>query len=386
MDSFYDLEGNEITRKFLVELMIGYFRELVGEEKTKITDFNEGSEVRNLVESIAVDLFHMEKITFESMKMAFLKFATGQWLDLHGEKVNLVRDYGHNAIGSLRFTLPKALNYPLVIPYGTYCVHNENGVVYRTNAEAVIPTGDTSVDIVSASMTIGKITNAEPNTITLFQDNPPYSLLSVTNPEEFNSGRDVESDDTYRNRLFEFNKQDSFGSASYYQALAISIPGLHDIAFAEPPSDEYTATILVNGLNKPTPDEIMGEALLMFTADNNLVVGHNFYLTKPTYIDTTLTIRAYMEEIIPEQEFKDCLLSVFDGGIYDNLGYEGCNIGEDLNKITLIIALERIRQVSQIDYILLGDTKVTFDSIDVNAGEVLKINLSKLKIIQEVKQ
>ena len=386
MDSFYDLEGNEITRKFLVELMIDYFKELAAEDKTNITDFNEGSEIRNIVESIAVDLFHLEKITFETMRMAFLKYATGQWLDMHGEKVNVVRDYGHNAIGSLKFTLPKALTYPLVIPYGTYCVHNENGTVYRTNAEGVIPTGDLSVDIVSSSMTIGRIANAEPNTINLFQDNAPYSLLTVTNPAAFNSGRDVETDDAYRNRLFEFNKQDTFGSASYYQAMAISIPGLHDIAFAEPLSDEYTATILVNGLNKPTPNEIMEQALLMFTANHNLVLGHKFYLTKPTYNDTTLTIRAYMEETINEKEFKDCLTAVFDGGVYDELGYEGCNIGEDLNKITLIIALERIRQVSQIDYILLGDEKVTFDSIDVNAGEVLKLNLSKLQIMQEVKQ
>ena len=82
MDSFYDLEGNEISRKSLVELMINYFRELVETEDTKITDFNEGSEIRNLMESIAVDLYHLEYVTYNQMKMAFLKYATGQWLDL----------------------------------------------------------------------------------------------------------------------------------------------------------------------------------------------------------------------------------------------------------------------------------------------------------------
>jgi len=385
MDSFYDLEGQEINRKTLVELMIGFFRDLVGEEATSITDFNEGSEIRNLLESIALDVFHLEKVTFETMRMSFLKFATGQWLDLHGEKIGVGRDYGNYSTGFLTFTLPKALTYPLVIPYGTFLVHEDNGAVYKTSVDAIIPTGDLSIDVIASSMAIGKVMNAEPDTIRLFQDSPPYSLLSVTNKSKFNGGRDVESDDEYRERLLLYNKQDTFGSVSYYQALALTIEGLHDIAFAEPHSDEYTATILVNGDNKPTPDEIMERALSTFTMQHNLVTGHNFYLTKPTYINTVLTIRAYVEENIDEQEFKDCLNAVFDGGVYNGLSYYGYNIGFDASKLELIMALERIPGVLQVDYILLGDEKVTFDTIDVNAGEVLKLDLSKLKIEQPVK-
>lgn len=384
MDSFYDLEGNEISRKSLVELMINYFRELVETEDTKITDFNEGSEIRNLMESIAVDLYHLEYVTYNQMKMAFLKYATGQWLDLHGEKYGLSRDYGSYSYGNLKFTLPKPLTYPLVIPYGTICVHNETGALFKTTLDCTIPTGDTSAEVLSVSCVIGKLMNVDPETITLFQDNPPYTTLTVTNPEKFNGGRDLETDDEYRQRLLDFKKQDTFGSNSYYKALALTIEGVHDIEFADAPSDEYTATILVNGDNKPTPTDIMERATALFTLKDNIVLNHNFYISKPTYIAAILTVRVYVEETVDKQEFIKCLNAVFDGGEYENITYYGVNIGQDLTKLDLIMALETIQNVSQVDYILQGENKTTFDTIDVNQGEVIYLDTEKLQIIQEV--
>lgn len=382
-DSFYDLEGNLVSRTKLRDKMIDYFRELLEDESTKITDFNEGSEIRNLMESIAVDLYHLEYITFESMRMAFLKYATGNWLDLHGEEMGLSRDYGNYSYGVLRFELPKPLGYPVVIPIGTYCVHKDTGAVYKTVLDGTIPTGATSVDVNAFSITQGKINNAEADTITLFQDSTPSPGMTVTNPIRFNGGRDVETDEEFRNRLLTYAKKDSFGSVSYYQAVALEIEGVHDIAFTSAPANtSYTATLLVNGDNKPTEDGIMSRAISTFTLQDNLVIGHNFYIAKPVYNNVELTIRVYVDENIEEVEFYKCLNALFDGGEYGGNDYMGLNIGDNLPKINIINALERITFVSQVDYVLLGENATTFDTIECDDGEVLKIDTSNLSITQ----
>ena len=96
--------------------MIEYFNDLLGMDATSITDFNEGSEIRNLLESIAVDVYHLEKDNYENSRIAFIQYAYGQWLDLHGEEWECKRDLGSNSWGELEFTLPKSIGSNVRIP------------------------------------------------------------------------------------------------------------------------------------------------------------------------------------------------------------------------------------------------------------------------------
>ena len=47
-ESFYNLLGDEISRESIVEKMIEYYNQKLEIGETKVTDFNEGSEIRNL--------------------------------------------------------------------------------------------------------------------------------------------------------------------------------------------------------------------------------------------------------------------------------------------------------------------------------------------------
>ena len=55
---FYMLEGTEIDRTILLQYMIDFYN--YKHPDTEITDFNEGSEIRNLLEAIATIIFHLE--------------------------------------------------------------------------------------------------------------------------------------------------------------------------------------------------------------------------------------------------------------------------------------------------------------------------------------
>ena len=71
-ESFYNIIGDEISRESIVERMIDYYNQKLEIGETKITDFNEGSEIRNLLESIAVDLYDLMEDNYEATKIAFI--------------------------------------------------------------------------------------------------------------------------------------------------------------------------------------------------------------------------------------------------------------------------------------------------------------------------
>lgn len=51
-ESFYNLIGEEISRESIVEKMIEYYAQKLEIGETKVTDFNEGSEIRNLLNQL----------------------------------------------------------------------------------------------------------------------------------------------------------------------------------------------------------------------------------------------------------------------------------------------------------------------------------------------
>ena len=224
--------------------------------------------------------------------------------------------------------------------------------------------------------------NADKNTITMYLNNPPYTSLSVTNPERFAGGRDWETDDEYRKRLLEVNRQDSFGSISYYEALGIKIEGVHDVKLVDSTSDKYTKTVLVNGDDKPTPDDIMIRALNEFTNQDNIVVGHKFAVTKPVYKTVNLQVRLYVSSNITDSTVKSCLNYLFDGGA-ETYQYTGLNIGDDMTKLQIITALESIDGVEQVSEVMRVTEKgaVSFNTLNALENEVLKVG--EVTIIQE---
>ena len=70
-ENFYTITGERIDRTTLVQKMIDYFNDKY--PNTQITDFNEGSEIRNLLEAIAVDIYHLESNNNDIWRACFLR-------------------------------------------------------------------------------------------------------------------------------------------------------------------------------------------------------------------------------------------------------------------------------------------------------------------------
>lgn len=368
-ESFYNMLGEEISRKTLVQLMIQFFNEKY--PNTSITDFNEGSEIRNIIEAIAVDIYHLEKNTMDNNRVAFLSTSYGQYLDLFGEEMNTPRDYGSEAWGVVTFTIPSAITTNLIIPYGTVLVSSTTGLQFITVNDCEIPVGSTEVDCAVYSSVVGENNNAEPNTITIFRDNKPYSTLSVTNNESFSGGRDSETDDEYKNRLLSIKNNNSFGSKGYYVNLGTSIDGIHDILFTAPSNTDYTAKILVNGDEKPLSNEIFALIVASFTDDTKIVFNHVFELEKVEYTIVDLEVELLVPYEVTDTMIVDALTTLFNGGRYANTDYAGLDINESLSKYLIINCIESINDKIQVTN--LTSSSSNFSKLTPDENDVLKL-------------
>ena len=134
-ESFYNILGEEISRNGLVQQMINFYGLLLEVGETRITDFNEGSEIRNFLETIAVDHYVILEDQNEHAKITFIDTAYGEWLDKHGlhPAIRLERNQGNEAVGEVTFTIPSVSTEQTIIPEGTLLASTETGLQFSTD-------------------------------------------------------------------------------------------------------------------------------------------------------------------------------------------------------------------------------------------------------------
>lgn len=332
--SFINLRGEEISRSNLVEQMINYYKMKSQFNETKLTDFSEGSEIRNLLESFAVDIFYLMEMETEILKNAFIDTATGTWLDKIGLHpfVQLARNMGSASKGYVTFSIPSESTYDIVIPKSTVLL-GDNNLYYTTDSECVIAIGETENNVNITCATTGRDGNCESGTINKISESSYVNkdFVSVTNSDKIAGGMDYEEDEIYRERLLNFVRRDDFGSMGYYKALAEGVDGVHDVVLID--DENYTKKILVNSTEKPVSMYILLNVLAKFTDLNNTVIGHTFIVDTVEYIsvdlDINITVRNNMDTTIIENVLRD----FFDGGSsVEGLTYSGLNINQNVNE------------------------------------------------------
>ena len=380
-ETFYNVIGEEINRTNIVNQMIGFYNLLLEVGETKITDFNEGSEIRNLLESVAVLGYYTMEDQNELSKIAFPDTAEGEWLDKHGANpfIKIERDTGSEATGFVVFTIPNASTDDIVIPEETIVVSTESSLEYATDSEVIIAAGETEVTASVTCLTEGVEGNCSENTVTLIDDDYiDISELTVNNTEAFTGGTDYEEDDEYRERLLAFVRQPDFGSLPYYQELGDNIEGVHGVLLVDTGETTeigrpYTKKILVNGDTKPVTNELLITVLEVFTDPNNKVIDHTFLVDPPEYVDLSLTVNLNVSNELVESEIAGVVQAVFDGGApVDSMEFDGLCIGETLFKNNLISALELFDGVESVT-IIDDDTLEELTDISVEPNEVLQL-------------
>lgn len=347
-EEFYSITGEKITTSYLVQRMIDYYNEKYPD--AQITDFNEGSNIRNLFESISSDIFHLEYNDNLLLREAFVTTANGGYLDLHGEELGISRNQAAQAQGTVTFSISEAVNYLITIPQYTRIVDTATGLYYETWTTCEIPIGETSVDCPVYSVVTGAGTNIPANSDFLFYDQTQFNEVSITNSSAFTGGCDAESDTDYRARLLEAKTSDRFGSREYYTKLG-RVTGVHDIALVDS-SGNYTAKVIANGYDKPITDELLARVTAQYTNEKNLVYDHSFEVAKAQFTTVPLTIEMTVTDEIQDSIIESILTNYFNGGILNTNGQQfnskGCSVNSKITNYELMTFIETISGVIQV--------------------------------------
>lgn len=181
--------------------------------------------------------------------------ATGEWLDLHADGVNLTRRAATKARGKVRF-----LRAPLssreanvTIPAGRIVrtLPDGTGHIYRysTLAAAVLPAGADVVDVPVESEDYGAAANASAGQICELVT-PVAGISGVTNPAGWleSEGANEESDAQLQER-YALQWQANNGCTKHaYTAWALSVPGVTSVSILDRhPRGQGTVDVVVRG-------------------------------------------------------------------------------------------------------------------------------------------
>ncbi len=319
-DGFYNLQNEFVTVDSIKETLIGYYQELHANDKTKVNDFTEGSEIMNLIGLLSVLSYNMLYEQNSTLSNYFVNTAEGEYLDLIGANpnINLERIQGTNAGGFVKFTIAEPALSEIEIPEGT--VVSDGYSSYSVVGDNYISVGETytycpvecEVEGVDGNCSVGSINECE---------DPQFT---VTNEDAFTNGFDFEDDEEYRTRLLEFLRADNFGSIGYYQNILYNY-GVHDLL-------QYSGTTVLSWvLNIPTNEaSTYNEILSHFNDANNFVVGHDFTFLLPDKLNTSFTLTVDEDCSVTEADLQEYCNKYWIGGSLTNvvLDLPGYNIND----------------------------------------------------------
>ena len=375
--SFTNTNGEEINLSNLVNQMINYYQLKLEVGETAVTDFNEGSEIRNLLEAFAIGIYALLEEQHEATEIAFISTSHDAWLDRIGELpfIDLPRVSADYSEGEVTFTLATAQTSQYVIPADTVLACSGTGLEFITSTECVIAIGETTGTAAAECLTSGSDGNVVAEAIdTVSSEFVDTELVSVSNASAFEGGSDDEDDEEYRERLLANVRADGFGTMGYYKALCENVSGVHDVLLIDDAS--YTKKVLVNGDVKPTPDTLLVEVLTELTDISNIVLNHSFNIGKPTYTSIDLSVELTVTTELDEDILEAVVQLLFDGGSGYEFEYTGLMINEPMTKArieeTLLIFADVV-SVDSVKYDVSG-TATDFDVLSPEVNGVLKLD------------
>ena len=277
MDSFFSVKGNEVSKDNIVA-------EWINNYTGSLTDFNEGSEIRNLLEAFAVYAMGLEERMNDILYVMDIMNADGEYLDLLASQpgIDMERIEGVEATGYVLFTVKNALLEELLIPAGTV-VTSDTGLDFETVTDNTILPGELSRECMVQAVDVGVDGNIPAGSIVTKLDGyDAVEGFSVANVDAFSGGLDYEEDDAFRDRILANMQLAKFGSKPYYVAMLMNeFPEAHDITFDTSDSD-YFGVVTPNsygGTDKQA--ELEQEVMAYLVDENNVALKHTFNVISP---------------------------------------------------------------------------------------------------------
>lgn len=153
------------------------------------------------LKSIAYVLSCYSALINERLMQNFIDYASGEYLDALGKLTGTIRLQATKSLCTVRFTRVTGTSNAVLIPKGTR-VTADSVIYFGTKENAEIAAGADTVQVIVEAVEAGSAANGYGvGSIKQIVDNIAY-LKSVENITESTGGTDIESDESYKERIF----------------------------------------------------------------------------------------------------------------------------------------------------------------------------------------
>lgn len=199
-----------------------------------ITDILTGTPEHDLIEQVlSPNVEALYRAIVAVTDDFFIKTASGVALDNKGADYGLSRVVDTAATGLGRFSGSSGSTVSAGTKIQVPATSNSAAVVYSTDVTGTIQPAASFVDIPITADVAGTIGNTSANTITEFLSGLPAGITSVTNPKRINDGLDRESDESLRQRIYDFYTSLTRGTDFSIEAASRNIGGVLRASFSE---------------------------------------------------------------------------------------------------------------------------------------------------------
>lgn len=189
-------------------------------------DKSEGQFMWDATRPVAMEKAELvDQVIYRTLQLMYPQFATGVYLDWHGQARGVYRLPATKATGVVTFTGEAGTLIPLGTAVSTVATDTSPAIQFVTTQEAVIDETGT-VDVPIEAIEVGMVGNIPAGAIRVLAT-PVSGVSAVVNNEPTTGGTNEEDDEAYRYRILERDQNKSLsGAARDYERWAMEVPGV----------------------------------------------------------------------------------------------------------------------------------------------------------------
>lgn len=318
----------------------------------------------------AVQIFQQMIYVDKAGKMNFLKYSYGEFLDNLGALRGIERKGAQRAETTVRFSLSIVRPSTVIIPIGTK-VATADRIYFETTEYAEIRSGQTFVDVPCSALEEGlKANGVKPGDISILVNTIAY-IAGVTNLTESSGGLDVETDESFKDRIYLSKSASTAGTEDAYKyAVQSAYPDVSDVHVFSPSASCVSILFLVGDGEIPSPEIIQRVADAL--EDDSV---------KPMTDKVTVSAPAVQNYDVNIEYFVDSSNSSRVAAIQDSVvnsvkeytDWQDKKIGRDINPSKLIqycmqAGAKRVEVTSPGRIVIDDSTVARIQNVTVNYG------------------
>lgn len=352
-------------------------------QNTNITFLNDGGIATSLVKAPIKEIATLQDYATTSFRNTRLSTASGIFLDMIGELLNVVRlpalpGRVDKADGVIRFyvnsgSLGAYLPHPTDrlkgrIPINTRITDISGSIVYAVTEDIIFPRGSKSVFVSAESQQRGS--NQAVGINKLVSHNLGVSQVFVTNDFVIGNARDSEDDDTYRFRISNAVLTLAGGNRTAMENATLSFPGVQSVQIREFVRGTGSFDVFIvpvsQRLSETTKEQILA------TLKRSKALGVDVRIREPKYIPIFIAIQMSFYSTVDEGRREAIRLAVKQNikTYFESISLGGEVIINQLRSVVMSVSPSEIRDMRILELCFKGQPQI-IRNIQLSAEELL---------------